>query len=139
MTTIIIYKTGPEGPAGPPGQAGSPDGNLSRIAASGIGGFKVVREVGDGTVALASSDDPEHAAMISGVTLGAAEAGASVEIVRQGEIVDGSLGLTPGPLFLGLDGAPVSTPPTSGALVRIGVAATSGRAVIDVQPAIIRG
>lgn len=135
MTTVVIYKTGP---AGPPGPAGSPGGNLVRIASMAIGGFKAVRDLGDGTVALASSDDPEHAGMLLGVTLHAAEQGATADIIRQGEIIDASIGLTPGPLFLGLDGAIVSAPPATGALVQVGVATAGSRAVIDVQPAIIR-
>jgi hypothetical protein len=139
MTTVVVYKTGPQGPAGPPGPSGGAAGSMSRTAAVDVGGFKVVRELGDGTVTLASSDDPSHAKMIVGVTLGAAAQGATVGVVRQGEIVDGSMGLTPGPLFLGINGAIVSAAPSSGALVQIGVAATSGRAVIDVQSPIIRG
>jgi hypothetical protein len=143
--TVIIRQTitqavgqrGAQGPAGPAGA--SSGGALTRTASTAIGGFKVVRELGDGTVALASSNDVAHAAMIVGVTLGAAAQGAATTVVRQGEIIDGTLGLTPGPLFLGLNGGIQSAPPANGVLVWVGLAATSSRAVIDVQPAIIRG
>jgi hypothetical protein len=135
MTTVVVYKTGP---AGPPGPAGNPGGRLSRTASTAIGGFKVVRELGGGAVALASSDDPARTDVIAGVTLCAASEGAPIDIVRQGEILDETLNLTPGPLFLGLGGAIVSEPPAHGALVRIGVASTGGRAIIDIQPPIIR-
>ena len=113
---------------------------FNRIAGTPIGGFKVVRDMGDGTTAaLASCDDTDHAGLILGVTLHAADADAALRIMRQGEIVDTSMQLTPGPLFLGLNGDIVSLPSVSGVLVLIGNAVSSSAVVINVQLPIMRG
>lgn len=115
------------------------DTAMYRIAAANLGGFRVVYDIGDGTVDYASYDTTSSAGSILGVTLHAASLGASATIVRQGQIVDPTLGLTPGPLFLGSNGTITSTAPASGMVVQVGIASTSGVAAIDIQPAIIRG
>jgi head-tail adaptor len=122
------------------GPAGVASSLLSRTAGVPIGGFKVVRDAGDGeTAVLVSFDAVDSSTLILGVTTHAASEGADLQIMRQGEISDSSLELVPGPLFLGSNGAVVSTPPASGALVLIGTAVSSGVAIIDVQPPIVRG
>lgn len=115
------------------------DTAMYRIAAANLGGFRVVYDIGDGTVDYASSDDTAHAKDVLGVTLHAASIGTSCTVVRQGQIVDPTLGLTPGTLFLGTNGVITSSVPSTGMVVQVGAASTSGIAVIDVQPAIIRG
>jgi hypothetical protein len=117
---------------------GTADTSMQRIAATSLSGFKVVYDVGNGTVAYASYDDLSHVGTILGVTLHAANAGGAITVVRQGQIVDATLGLTVGTLFLGSSGNIVSNLPTSGVIVPVGIASTSGIAVIDIQPAIIR-
>jgi len=115
------------------------DTAMYRVAATNLSAFKVVYDIGDGSVNYASSDVTTHAGDILGVTLHAANSGANAIVIRQGQIIDPTLGLTVGTLFLGNNGAIVSSPPSTGMLVQVGKASTSGVAVIDVQPAIIRG
>jgi hypothetical protein len=115
------------------------DTAMYRVAATNLSAFKVVYDVGDGSVNYASFDVTAHASNVLGVTLHAANAASNVVVIRQGQIIDPTLGLPVGTLFLGSNGAIVSSPPSTGMLVQVGKASTSGIAVIDVQPAIIRG
>lgn len=115
------------------------DTAMYRVAATNLGGFRVVYDIGNGTVDYASYDVTTHAKDVLGVTLHAASIGDNATVLRQGQIVDPTLNLTPGLLFLGSNGVITSSVPSAGMLVQVGKASTSGVAVIDVQPAILRG
>lgn len=117
----------------------SSDTSFNRIAGEALGGFRVVYGDGSGSVFYASADAPAHSGAIEGITMHAAVLDDTIAVLRQGQIIDASLNLTPGILFLGVNGTIVSTPPVSGMLVQVGLASTSSTAVIDVQPAILRG
>lgn len=114
------------------------DTSLYRVAGESVGGFRVVYENSNGEVFYASSDDIAHSGDVLGVTTGAASLGDVVAVIRQGQVVDAALNLTPGPLFMGVNGVVTSIPASTGVSLQIGKASTASIAVIDVQPAIIR-
>lgn len=127
-----LLASGPPGPAGPAGGA-----ELTRAAAQALGGHRVVRALGDGSVNYASADEIAHAELILGVTMEAAAMGASVRVRSAGEISEGSWAWALGPVFCGLNGVLTQTPPASGFLRQIGFADAADRIIIDLKPAII--
>lgn len=107
------------------------------IAATDLGGQRLVRALGDGTVAYASCDDPEGAADTLGLTLGAAAAGAPVDVVTRGLVEEPSWSFMPGPAFLGFAGALTQTPPAAGLHLPIGRFVTPTRLVVALGPAVL--
>ena len=80
----------------------------------GLSEHLVVKTVAGGAVAPASSDQPCDAGLVLGIT--AASAGTPAQVATSGEIVEPTWPWQPGPVFLGLNGAPTQTPPANVAL-----------------------
>lgn len=114
-----VIAAGLRGPAGRDGAPGSQV--VSFVAGAALSGHRAVFAAGN-TVAYASSGAPETAAQVIGVTTQAADAGAPINVQRMGTITEPTWSWAPGPVFLGLAGALVQTPPDTGAYLQIGVA-----------------
>jgi hypothetical protein len=119
-----------QGPAGPPSTG------VVLTASGNLGGHKVVRASGVGGAALASSSNLAHLGFIIGVTTNAALNGDQVGVVAGGEIVEPSWTFTPGPLYLGDNGALLQAPPVSGFLQQIAIATAPTRIVVSLGPPI---
>ena len=102
--------TGPQGPVGPACADG--DGTFNFIAASPLGGHRLVATDGAGGLAYARCDDTADFPAVLGMTLNAAAAGDPVSVRRVGGIEEVSWAWTPGfPVYLGLNGVPTQTLP----------------------------
>ncbi|MFN3465249.1 MAG: hypothetical protein ACK4X1_14365 [Terricaulis sp.] len=129
---IAVVSGGQRGPAGAPGGA-----EFSRKAAQALGGHRVVRALANDEVDYASSDEIAHAALIVGVTMGAASAGAAILVRGGGELQDDSWSWSLGAVFCGLNGVLTQTPPASGFIRQIGIADAPDRIIIDLRPPIM--
>jgi hypothetical protein len=107
------------------------------IAATDLGGQRLVRALGDGRVACASCDDPDGACATLGLTLAAAMSGAPVDVVTRGPVEEPSWAFEPGPAFLGIDGAITQAPPAGGLLLPIGRFVTPTRLVLALGAAVL--
>ncbi|MEO6361289.1 MAG: hypothetical protein ABIO43_12080 [Sphingomicrobium sp.] len=107
---------------GPPGQDSLDAMELVLEAAEAIGGHRVCYVGSDDLARLA---DPSTAAALrpAGVSLGAAMAGASVQIQGGGMIRELGWSWAPGPVYLAAGGTLSQTPPMSGAIYQVGVSA----------------
>jgi hypothetical protein len=107
------------------------------IAASAVSGQRVV------TIdsAYADATIPSHAFRIAGVTKTAASNGASVEVIRRGELTDNGWNWdTAKPILLGLDGFLTQTlPPSAIFAAQIAVAVAATRIYINIEPPILFG
>lgn len=119
-------------------EAADPNIEFTRETALPLSALSIVYDVDGTSVALASSTDVATAKRILGIVTRAYAANATLTAVAKGEIVDPSMGLTPGPQFLSAAGGLTATPPATGALVYAGFAPDSGTLVIDFQPSITR-
>ena len=72
---------------------------------------------------------------IAGVTTGAASEDATVTIMANGEMTEGSWSWSPGPVWLGTSGTLTQTPPSSGSVVRVGTAL--GATTLFVEPRLL--
>lgn len=109
--------TGPSGPSGEQGPAGPPgapaNSVLSRIASEALGGHRMVRSTGLGTVGYASNDNPLHGDDTQGMTIGSALLGANVNIQTEGSIIFAGWAWAVGePIFLDTNGLPTQTVPS---------------------------
>ncbi len=132
--TVAVGTTGVQGPRGAPGGTSE-----QRTAAIDIGGHRIVRSTANG-VDYASNANPAHGDDTLGMTLGAAAAGALVDVQRQGPVsFDGWAWIPGDPVFLGLDGLPTQIAPeplTGAAFVQpIGHAESPTVLYLNVQPA----
>lgn len=122
---------------GVPGPSGSSVQFTQVNAAQALGGNRVVVLTPSGAI-YADNRSPSHANKIVGVTVGAASMGSNASIQAAGEL-DGFSALTPGdPVYLSIDGIITQTLPNSGFLSQIGVAKTSTKVLINIQPSIAR-
>ena len=138
---FVVAVPGPKGDQAPVGPSGS--GTYSRIAAQALGGHRVVRSVSANQVDYADSSDETHADDVFGVTIAAASSGASVNVVRLGEVTEPSWTWTPlEPIFAGLNGQLTQVVPTYPAhefSLIIGHATSATTAFIDIgQPILLR-
>lgn len=129
---IAIVSGGQRGPPGAPGGA-----ELTRKAAQALGGQRVVYALANNEVDYASSDQVAQAALILGVTMGAASSGANVIVRAGGEMQDAAWSWTLGAVFCGLNGVLTQTPPAAGFIRQIGIADAPDRIVIDLRPPIL--
>lgn len=135
ITVVTVAAVGPQGPPGPPG----PDsqGSLTRTAATVLSGHRVVTPHADGTVGYADNANPAHCMAPLWLTLGAAVAGAEVEIQPFGPVVEGSWSWTLGPVYLGAAGVLTQTVPTAPSFLAIvGFATSPTELFVDRQPTI---
>lgn len=136
---VVVHAPGIQGPAGPSSGA---DGIVQQVvtAATNLSGHRVVTPLPDGTVTYADNLTAGHITAPLWVTTGAALAGAQVAVVTYGPLVEPSWAWTPGPLYLGANGALTQTPPvTPGALflAQIGTATTGTAVFVDRYPSIV--
>lgn len=151
-TVVQVATPGPQGPPGPQGEPGAqgPPGasaiagatrvTVTAPAATVLSGHRAVRPRPDGTVAYADATDAAHLHGPLWVTIGAAAAGALVEMVTYGPLVEPSWAWTPGlPVFLAVAGALTQTPlsgPPFLFVTRVGVATAPGTLFVDPHPPI---
>lgn len=108
-----VVKQGIVGPRGVQGVPGAPGGTSEvRTASTMLGGHRLVRSTGAGTVGYADSSNASHGDDTVGMTLGAADAGAAVDVQRTGSVEFTGWAWTVGdPVFLGTDGLPTQVAP----------------------------
>lgn len=98
--TVAATAPGVQGPRGAEGGTSAP-----RIAAQALGGHRLVRSIDAERVDYVSSDNPAHGDDTLGLTLGAAAAGAPIEVQAAGPVTFNGWAWTPGePVFAGRDG-----------------------------------
>lgn len=101
-----IVTTGQQGPRGVQGVPG-PAGGVSelRTASEGLGGHRIVRSTGAGTVGYASNANPLHGDDTIGMSANAAVAGQDVAVITAGALTFNGWAWTPGkPVYLAADG-----------------------------------
>jgi len=145
MTTVVIGDPpitvigpnipGPPGPEGPPGPSGG--SAFVRQAAQALSGHRVVRAVANNEVDYASNDQAADAALIEGITTGAAGLGGDIEVQAMGEMIEGSWSWSLGPIYCGLNGQLTQSPPSGAWIRQVAVAVDTDRIVINLQPPII--
>ena len=106
-------------------------------AAENIGGHQAVALNALGQLIRASADNPLHR-HVEGLTLNAVTSGDNTPLVRNGSLEHLGWTFTPGlPVFLGLSGALTQTVPGTAVFCKVlGLAVTSTRMTVDIQPAI---
>lgn len=126
--TLVAFREimrGPQGNQGPPG-TGTAAIISDRIAAQPLSGHRVVRTLPNGTVSYADRSVPGHADSVLGLTIGAAAAGARVDVMSSGFITESSWTWIPNqPLWLGSTGYLTQARPVSGSMLAVGFAETA--------------
>lgn len=137
--TVVVTEIA-QGPPGPRGPAG-PSGGSSMVATAGsdVGGHRLVYLDAFGAARYADARTPSHAAIVLGMTTGAATAGAALDVVRVGEVEEPSWSWAPGmPVFLGVDGVPTqSLPATAAFSLVVGFAISATRLFVSIREPII--
>lgn len=114
---------------------------VTGIAGTALSGQRIVTKLANASIGYASNNVLAHVHAPLWVTFGAAVVGDMVEVLAYGALEEPSWNWVPGePLFLGLGGVLVQTPPTApGALflAQIGVATTITTIFINRQSSII--
>jgi len=98
---------------------------VEKTASGALGGHRVV--ISDGALGAAYADNsiPSHAALVLGVTNGAAVDGAPVSITVSGDLAEPSWSWTPdGFVYLSTNGLLTQTAPASGFSLIVGTALT---------------
>lgn len=112
--TVVATAPGVQGPRGAEGGT-----SVTRIAAQALGGHRLVRSIDAQQVDYVSNDNPLHGDDTLGLTLGAAVAGAPIEVQATGQVTFAGWAWTPGePVFAGRDGllTQVAPDPDTGAM-----------------------
>lgn len=129
---IEVVEVAEQGLPGPPGPAGG--ATVDRIAVAPLSALRVVWEDTAGSVRPLDYRDAAHIDRIAGVTVTAAgDAGSLVAVQRAGPLDAAGLGLTPGRVWLGVDGALTQVTPVDGFDVLIGYATDTTRLYVDIQ------
>ena len=138
----FIVESSPEisvvtvGEQGPPG---SPNSFITKTAAVAIGGNRVVVLNASEQAIYAESSNTAHADKILGVSTGAADLGASVQVQTYGEMVESSFAFTPElAVYASTNGQMTQTPPTAGFKRGIGFALAATKLFIDLREPVIR-
>ncbi len=128
---------GPPGPPGPPGPAGG--ASIIATAATPIGGDRFVFLDAAGAPQYADARTPAHAHSVVGMTLGAADAGQPVSIIRSGEVQEPAWAWEAGaPVFLGANGVPTQAPlPDAAFCLVVGFATAPTRLFVSINPPIV--
>lgn len=141
---IVIPQTGVPssleiGAQGPPGADGTNGPmQLTRTAGEVLGGHRIVRLNADGEAIYADCETVTDASVVLGMTVGAAEQGASVTIQTEGELVEPSWTWDPDlAIFLSTAGQLTQTPPATGFILCVAVPTGVDRAVIRVGEPIL--
>lgn len=129
---------GSPGPQGAPGRSGT--SALVQTAATDLGGHRVLRTTGAGSVGYASNANPLHGDDTIGMSANAAMAGQEVTVVTAGAISFNGWAWQAGkPVFLATGGQLTQTPPdpdTTAFAQIIGHASDSQTVFVAVEPPI---
>ena len=128
-TRLKTREQGPPG-VGIPGPAGG--SAVQRLAGETLSALVAVYELA-GVVFRLDQADGEHIALLLGITLTAADAGAKLNIQRTGVIDDAAWAWNIGRVWLGTDGALTQVPPTQGFNLLIGAAVSPTRLILNLQ------
>lgn len=118
--TAFAAVIGPTGQTGKTGPAGA-EAIIERIGGEAIGGHRGVW-VDGAELAWLAKPDQASAVNTIGISVAAAASGERVQIRTAGQISEPSWSWSTGRVFLGADGLLTQTIPTSGYLVRLGIA-----------------
>lgn len=128
---IVDESVGPQGPPGPPGTSGL----LTLVAAENISQYSVVRILSDGLAYLADRNDPTHGVFVAGIAKTSALTGESFDAITDG-LLDTPAVWAVGPLYVGDNGALISTPPPgtfTDYQLQVAVAVTTARLLVRPQ------
>lgn len=128
-----IVSIGGQGPRGSQGPIGPPGGGVAFERTSGevISALRVVWEDDAGIILPIDYRDEAHIDLIAGVTITAAAApGLPIAVQRAGVLDISGLGLPPGRVWLGANGALTTNAPTDGFDVLVGYALSSTRLIV---------
>jgi hypothetical protein len=123
------------GPQGVPGERGA-DSTIQETAVTSLGGHRVVRG-SLGGLRLASAGSLSDAGSAIGITTGAAEAGQPATFQPSGIMTESSWAWTPGPIFLGSNGALTQSPPAAAFEQQVAIAISATRIVVQIEPPIL--
>lgn len=115
-----------------------PANALRVIAGETISALKVVYEMA-GLGFVLDYQDADHIDLAVGVAITSAVTGGSFNVQRYGVLVDSGWTWTPGPVYLGADGAITQVPPVTGFRLRLGAATSATQIIIDMQEPIDLG
>ena len=140
-STIIISATqgvpGPTGPTGPQGLSGA-SAPIVYTAGETLGGHRGVI-LSNSTAIYADSTILAHADKLIGINTDATLLGDIAYIRTSGEL-EGFTGLTiNSKVYLQSNGVLTSTIPTTGFIQQVGIALTSTKILINIQPSIVIG
>ena len=120
---------------GPPGPAGR--ASFSCTASIALSGHRFVAAAPDGHVRYPDIDDPEDAFLLVGLTLGAALAGAPIEVQAAGPVEEPSWTWSPGPIFVGPAGVLTQSRPGGAWLRQIATAIAPTRILLADYPSVL--
>ena len=104
--------------------ADSGERDISAIAAVAIGAYRAVAFRADGRLEPANHDNPAHLGRVAGITAASAAAGESAKARVSGILSFNGWNWSPGrPVYVGAGGGLTQTPPATGFVQQIGVAA----------------
>lgn len=130
LETVTLGEQGPPGLQGIPGPAGGTA--LQRTAGQALSALRAVYEL-DGQVFYLDYRDATHIDLLLGITLTAAQPSAPINVQRSGSLEDAGWSWTPGPVWLGVDGALSQTPPSDGYDVLLGAAVSATRITLNLN------
>jgi hypothetical protein len=123
---------GPQGIQGLPGQGGS--AYFTFTAQGPIGGHRAVVSVAPDKVGYADNANPAHANAVLGITLGAADDGAEIQVQGSGEITEPSWNWTlQQPVFLSTNGQLTQTCPATGFVLILGTPTAPTKLMVDIK------
>lgn len=128
---VDIISEARQGPPGPPGPSGATI--FVRQSAGALSAMRIVWEDGAGVVSVLDSADDDHIDLLCGITLAATSDAGPVTVQRTGAVDDSAWDWTPGRVYLGANGAPTQSPPTTGFDVLIGTAVSPTRIILNFQ------
>jgi hypothetical protein len=126
---LEIVEIARQGLPGPPGAGGGTA--LIRLAGETLSALRAVWEDAAGRVWLLDAHDAAHIALFAGITISSGNVGDAVTIQRAGVIDAAGLGLVPGRVWVGANGALTQIVPASGFDLYIGAALSNQRLVIS--------
>lgn len=125
---IEVLTEAEQGPPGPPGPIGPAGGSAFELtAATAISALRVVWEDANGAAHLLDVGDSAHIDLLAGLTTTAADSGGTVRVQRLGPLDAAGLGLSPGRVWLGANGALTQVAPTESHDVLVGYATDDDR------------
>lgn len=133
---VIVVTQGLQGPPGIPGQQ-----FISYLTAQALGGQRVVYLFAAGLVDYLDPNNLLHCLSLTGLTMGAAGAGATVLVQAFGEMTEPSWAWTPEqPVYAGANGVLTQVLPTGGCVLILGIAVTPTTLFLNPQfPIVLAG